>query len=196
MKTPLLAVLLLALPAAAAVDYAKYQHPKGDFVLEYPSDWKRYFGMQTVWLEPPARESRAKVGLELHPYGKETAKAAEFAEQLMKAVGEIKKLDTRAQAKVGGFPAERLAFTETLERKGPYGQKMPGPMQEVFYVVPVAADWFYVLKLQGIGEPFKKALPEFERMAQKLVLKAPVLEEPKKKSGSKPARKPAKPAGG
>jgi hypothetical protein len=193
--TSILAALVLAAPGWAAVDYAKYKHPKGDFVLEYPSDWKRYYGMQTLWLEPPARESRAKVGLELHPYGKETSRASEYTAELVKAAEELKKLDSRAEAKVGGLAAERLAFTETLERKGAYGQKMPGPIQEVLYVVPVAPEWFYVLKLQGIGEPFVKALPEFERMAQKVLLKAPIVSEPKKKAGAKP-KKGAKPAGG
>jgi hypothetical protein len=189
-KTVLLAVLFLAAPCRAAVDYTQYKHPKGDFVLEYPSDWKRYYGMQTVWLEPPSRESRAVIGLELHPYGKAEARtAAEFTAEMMKGEGAIKKLDSKAEAKVGSLKAERLAFTETIERKGAFGQKMPGPMQEVFFVVPVGKEWFYVLKLRGIGEPFQKVLPEFERIAQKLELKAPVVEEPKKKDkkGSKPA---------
>ncbi|MBI5209369.1 MAG: hypothetical protein HY927_05280 [Elusimicrobia bacterium] len=190
MKTILLALLALGAWSWGAIGYSKYAHPRGEFLLEYPSDWKRDYGMQTVWLQPPGRDIHVKVALELHPYGrKEAATPSAFVDELMQAVGTVKKLDAREEAKVAGRKADKLSFTETIEPKGQYGQRLPGPLQQVYYVVPVAPEWFYVLKIEGIGEPFRKTLPEFDRIAQKVELKGPASPASKPASRGKP--KPA-----
>ncbi|MBI4677828.1 MAG: hypothetical protein HY748_09625 [Elusimicrobia bacterium] len=188
MRTIFLAALSLACASWGAIGYTRYAQPKGDYVIEYPSDWRRSYGMQTVWLEPPGASSKVKVGLELHPYGKEAALPEGYIAELMEKVDVVKKLDSRGEAEVAGRKAEKLAFTEVIEHKGRFGEKLPGPLREIHYVVPFSGKWFYVLKIQGIGETYDRALPEFERLAQKLELKGPpdaAKSQPKQKAKPK-----------
>ena len=129
-----LAFLLVtaAAPAWGAISYSRFAHPKGDYLLEFPSDWRRSAGMEALWLRPPDREgSDVKIGLRLHPtFKSDAATPKDFIASLLSAVGEIKKLDSRSESTVAGRKAERLALTETEEYKDDFGQKLPGPMRE------------------------------------------------------------------
>lgn len=172
--------LLLSAPAWSAIAYSHFAHPKGDYLIEYPADWKRSYGIQTFSLRPPGQaDATVKVSLELYPYGKNSPQTPDlYIAELIEPVGRIKRLDSRQTIIIAGIKTERLAFTETVELKGKYGEKILGPLSEVYLVLPLK-DCYYVLKLQGVGESFKKALPEFERIAQKLQVKAP---QPSKRS--------------
>ena len=182
------ALFVLALSSAAcawaAIGYSKFVHPKGDYAVEYPSNWKKSYGLQALRLTPPGREGeRVKLTIERYPLGKNSPATPEaFAKDLMDQVPGIKKLDSDTAEELGGRKARKLAFTETADLRGKTGDKLPGPMKEIYLLVPVANS-YYVLKLAGIGEAFQKALPEFEHLvktAQFEVKAAPAKTAPKK----------------
>lgn len=167
------AALLAALPCAAALSYTRWAHPKGDYALEYPADWKRSVGLETLILHPPGRAGKlTTVTVEKHPLGKKEASTpASFVDQLLKDAQGLRRLDSRDAVKVAGKDAERLVFTETTPLKGKLGTMLPGPMTEVVVVVPLAKG-FYALRMSGVGADFASARPEFDRLAAGLRLGA------------------------
>ncbi len=167
-----LAVLSLVGASQGAIAYTRFIHPKGDYVIEYPSNWKKSYGLQTVSLRPPGRDGKkARISLGRYPLGKATPPGPEdFERELLTQVGKLKKLDSQAALELSGRKGRRLALTETVELTGQYGQRLAGPLREVYIILPLDASAYYVLKLEGIGEAFAGALPEFERLAQKLTL--------------------------
>lgn len=171
MKTALL--LLLACGSAwSAIDYSRWSHPEGDYVIEYPSDWKRSVAMQAVNLQPPGKEGdSAVVSFERYPLGKGSPKTAKsYVKELLDPVGKIKKLDSRESVTVAGVKTDKIVLEGTKELKGPYGQTLPGPVKEVHLVVPQKG-FYYDLSLRGVGKSFDQALPEFDRIAKTLKLK-------------------------
>lgn len=172
MKLLLLAVLLLPGAARAAISYSKFSHPKGDFVLEYPADWKRTFGLEAVIVRPPGKPGEsARVSLEGYPIDKKSPPTADaFAQSLLDGAKGLKKVEADAATTVSGKKARRIQLIETAELKGAYNTKLPGPLREVYLIVPDGEKYF-VLKLAGVGQPYLKALPEFERIASSLKLR-------------------------
>lgn len=168
----LLALLLAAPPAFGAIGYAAFRHPRGDYSLEYPSDWKRTVGVETVSLRPPGKKGdRVRLTLERRPVGKEEAPtASSYVAALEK--DPLKKVEARAAVKVAGLPAERLALVETAELYGKHGQALDGPMREAV-VVLAQGEGYLVVKLAGVGDEFAKALPEFDRLVAGLKLAPP-----------------------
>jgi hypothetical protein len=176
MRTLPLGVLLLACAAAnAAIGYTHFAHPKGDYALDYPSDWKRSLGGQALFLRLPGPTGKGTgVALERYPFGKGSPKSPEAFIAGLKS-DPIKKVDAESAVTVAGRKATRLSLTVTVELKGEFGEKLPGPRREVYIVLPAAADGsYFVLRLAGVGKAFDQALPEFDRIASKLVL-APAL---------------------
>ncbi|MBI3553234.1 MAG: hypothetical protein HY077_12130 [Elusimicrobia bacterium] len=171
----LLACLQLSAPARGAIAYTRFAHPKGEYAIEYPSDWKRSLGLQAVSLRPPGRDGVGTgVALERYPFGKDSPKDPDAFVAALKA-DTIKKIDSEKLVEAAGRKARRLALTVTAELKGQYGQKLAGPRREVYIVFSPSRDGsFYVLRLAGVGKAFEAALPEFDRVAGKLVL-APTL---------------------
>lgn len=169
------AALLAALSAhaEAAIGYRNFSPPGGGYAVEYPADWKLSYGLQAIGLQAPGKEGAlAKIYLELYPLGKGSPATPEkFVDQLLKKSGSLKKVESRSETKVAGKTAQRLVLVETRPLKGDYGQVLPGPMKEVYLLIP-AAKKYYVLRLEGIGKAFEKSLPEFERMAGSLQLMA------------------------
>ena len=174
----LLAAVLLASAAAgsaaAALDYTRWAHPKGDYSLEYPADWKRSVGLETLILHPPGRNGKlVSLNVEKHPLGaKDAATPAAFVEALLKDAQGLRRLDSRDTVKVGGRDAERLVFTETKPLKGKLGTMLPGPMTEVVVVVPFGKA-YYAARLTGVGADFAAARPEFDRLVSGLKLGKP-----------------------
>ncbi|HAH07046.1 MAG TPA: hypothetical protein DCM05_11065 [Elusimicrobia bacterium] len=156
-----------AASAWAAIGYARFAHPKGDYAVEYPSDWKKSYGIQALRLAPPGKAGeQVKLTLERYPFGKESpATMADFARSLLEQVPSLKKLDSDVAADVAGRKARRLAFTETATLRTKQGDRLAGPMREVVLLVPVAKGW-YVVKLAGLGREYDKALPEFEHLVK------------------------------
>ena len=170
-----LAVLpLTAAASQAAIAYTRFEHPKGDYVIEYPSDWNKSYGLQAVSLRPPGLAGKtARVSLERYPLGKNTpAKPDDFEKELLSQVGTLKKLDSQSSVDMAGRKARRLVLRETAAIPGRQGQHLAGPLREIYVILPFGAAAYYVLKLEGIGEAFTKALPEFDLMARKLTLAA------------------------
>jgi hypothetical protein len=169
MRRSLLTLLALctAASASSAIGYSRFAHPKGDYAVEYPSDWKKTFGMQALRLAPPGEEGKTvKATIERYPFGKDSpATLEDFAKGLMEQTPAVKKLDSDAPADVAGRKARRLAFTETAALRTKQGDKLAGPMREIYILVPTAGA-YYVLKLAGIGKAFEKALPEFEHLVK------------------------------
>jgi hypothetical protein len=157
MKAFLALLLSSCATAWAAIDYARFAHPAGDYVLEYPSHWKRSVALQEVNLHPPGKEADSVViSFSRFPVGISSPKTPQdFIARLKDPVGRIKKLDAE----------------ETVALKGAYGQKLPGPVKEIHLVLPQEG-FYYALSLRGIGKAFEKALPEFERLGKTLKLKA------------------------
>ncbi|MBI3564975.1 MAG: hypothetical protein HY079_07260 [Elusimicrobia bacterium] len=166
-----LAAAAAALPAAAALSYTRWAHPKGDYALEYPADWKRSVGLETLILHPAGRSGKlTTLTVEKHPLGKaEAATPAAFVDQLLKDAQGLRRLDSRDTVKVGGKDAERLVLTETTPLKGKLGTMLPGPMTEVVVVVPLAKG-FYALRMSAVGGEFASARPEFDRLVAGLKL--------------------------
>lgn len=176
MLRALCAVLLTAAAAgsaAAALDYTRWSHPKGDYSLEYPSDWKRSVGLETLILHPPGRNGKLlSLNVEKHPLNrKEAATPAAFVDELLKDAQGLRRLDSRDTVKVAGRDAERLVLTETKPLKGKLGTMLPGPMSEVVVVVPFGKG-FYAVRMTGVGGDFAAARPEFDRLVAGLKLGA------------------------
>jgi hypothetical protein len=173
MKNTLALLLALVSPAWCALDYSRWAHPAGDYVIEYPSDWKRSIAMQAVNLQPPGRAGDlVVVSFERYPLGKGSpAKPKDYIKALLDPVGLTKKLDSRGAATVAGIKADKISLEETKEIKGEYGQKLPGPMKEIHLIVPHKG-FYYVLSLRGVGQAYDEAVPEFDRMSQTLKLGA------------------------
>ncbi len=169
-----LTVLTLAAPAWSTIAYSRFTHPKGDYVIEYPSNWNKSYGLQTVSLRPPGLDGKtARVSLERYPLGKNTpAKPEDFEKELLSQVGTLKKLESQASVDMAGRKARRLSLSETSAIPGRQGQHLAGPLREIYFILPFSGTAYYVLKLEGIGEAFAKALPEFDLMARKLTLAA------------------------
>lgn len=171
---PIAALLLsMASNGCGAIGYSRFVHPSSDYVLEYPADWKVSIGLQLIDLSPPGRDAeRVMVSLERHPFGKDSPPTAEaYINELISLDGILKRLESRKAMTVAGRQAERLIFTELGPRKDESGQALPGPLLETYIVIPSGKS-YYVLMLRGMGEAYSKALPEFERIAQRLRLGA------------------------
>lgn len=163
----------LALPASAAISYARFAHPRGEFALEYPSDWKRSVGVRTLHLRPKGRAGElVRVSVEQFPLAKSDPKtAAEYTASLLKSAEGLKKVESRAAVKVAGRDAEKIVLIETAELKGKLGTKLPGPMREEVVIVP-AEGGYLVLKLTGMGGGLPAARAEFERLVSGVTLGA------------------------
>ena len=174
MKNQLVAAFLLtaALPLRAALDYTRYEHPRGDYSVEYPSNWKLSYGIQTVWFRPVARKDVvAKTSMARYPINKnDPVTPKDFLARIKKNAAPIKKVTAERDLTVSGLAATRLELTETVQLSRRH-QPLPGPLREVYVVLPRGGD-YYVLKLEGIGAAFEEALPEFERMVGTLRLPA------------------------
>lgn len=168
----LLAALLSASPAFGAIGYSAFKHPRGEYSLEYPADWKRTVGVETLALRPPGKKGdRVRLTLERRPVGKEEAPTAESYVAGL-AGDPLKKVEARARVKVAGVAAERLSLVETAELYGKHGQAFDGPLREAVVVV-ARRDGYLVVRLAGVGEEFAKALPEFDRLVAGLKLAPP-----------------------
>lgn len=175
MRHLLLLAVLTAPTARAAIDSTRYAHPKGDYSLTYPSDWKRSVGLQALVVRPPGPSGKqVSVTLESYPQGKDSPATPELFETGLKAdVGRIKKLDSEGPATAAGRKARRLALTTTAVLKTSYGETLPGPRRELYLILPKEGPRFFVLKLVGVGAAFEQALPEFDRIAAGLTLAKP-----------------------
>lgn len=177
---PLLAALLLAAaPARAAIGYSQFKHPRGDYAFEFPADWKRSVGLQTLTLRPPGKKGElVRLSVERLPISRaEPQSASEYLTGLTNPGSRLKKVESRATVTAAGRPAERVALVETAELTGPHGEVLPGPLREVHVVVPDGKA-YYVLELSGVDPEFSKALPEFERLVAGFRLGAPGKEKP------------------
>jgi len=183
MKYFLLLTAALA-PASwsASIDSTRYAHPRGDYALTYPSDWKRSMGLQAVLVRPPGAAGRqVSVTFERYPLGKDSPATPQgFETELRADVGRIKKLDSEGPATVAGRKARRLALTTTAVLKDSYGSPLPGPRRELYMILPKEGDYYYVLKLVGVGAAFEQAVPEFDRIAAGLTLAKPAAAPAKK----------------
>lgn len=170
MKNLLAALLLVPTASWAAIGYAKFTPPGSGFSFEYPSDWKRQPGMETVHLRPAGKEGASvRVAIERRPAGKNEAKTAkDYSAELEKLDG-LKKIEKREIVEAGGRKSERLTLIETAELKDSYGQKLPGPKKETHVVVPLKKGYL-VLRIEGVGAAYDRALPEFDRIVSKLTL--------------------------
>ena len=174
MKAAVLTLTLL-FPAGTvlgAIGYAKFSHPKGDYVLEFPSNWKQSYGLQSLGLRPRGRSgSDVRISVERFPAGKGSPESAEkYIKEILKPVGVVKKLDARANTVVSGRASQRVALSETVVLKGKFGP-IPGPMREIHVVVPIKKNGYYVLKIEGLGRTYQQALPEFERLVQHIKIR-------------------------
>lgn len=164
-------IVLLAAAAgatAAGIDSARFSPPAGDYAIEYPSAWRKSFGMRTLWLKPPGLDGKQlRFRLEEHD-----GDAKAFAEGLAAKASAVRKLDSRTEAAVAGTKASRLEFVETVPLKSRFGGPLPGPAREVFYVVP-RQKGFLVLAWEGFGEGFRRRLPELEKIVASLKLSPP-----------------------
>ncbi|HAM35921.1 MAG TPA: hypothetical protein DEB40_08200 [Elusimicrobia bacterium] len=178
MKIPAFALAALTLVFAtfgrAAISYSKFVHPGGDYILEYPASWRTSLGLQTLNIRPPGKDkTRVKVSMEFYPLAKEDAQTAEaFIARIKSQWTGIKKLESQAPAEVSGLKAEKIVFMETKPLRGRYGEKIAGPLKEVFYILPFGRG-YYVLKLSAVADAFPRALPEFEHLLQNLQLNPP-----------------------
>jgi|SRR5579859_5378530 len=163
--------LLWASAAPAALAYTRFAHPRGDYSLEYPSDWTRSVGIETLKLSPPGEPGKLlRLSVEKHPIDKrEAATPAAFIDGLIKESAGLRRLDSRDTIKVAGRDAERLVLTETAALAGRLGTALAGPMTEVVVVVPLAKG-FYAVRMSGIGADFASARPEFDRLVSRLSL--------------------------
>lgn len=166
-----LAGLSAAPPALGALSYERFRHPQGDYVVAYPSDWKRSVGIETLKLRPDGAAGKlVRVSIEKHPFGsKEAATPEAFIAEMLTSAEGFKRLDARDTIKVSGKDAERLVLTETTALKGTLGTLLPGPMTEVVVVVPFGKG-FYALRLTGTGGGLAAARPEFDRLVAGLKL--------------------------
>ncbi|MBI3550695.1 MAG: hypothetical protein HY078_16790 [Elusimicrobia bacterium] len=163
--------VLIAAPslASAAIIYSKFSHPTGDYILEYPSHWRRSLGLQAVYLHPWGKLGpNALISLERYPLGKGSPQTpADFEKDVRKDVGIIKKLLSEGTIEISGVKARRLALMMSADvRKRGKGDM--GPYREVMLILPTRGEFFYVLKLAGVGQGFEKAQPEFEKIAKRL----------------------------
>jgi len=159
MRLAFLLVAVLCGRAWAALDYARFAPPAGDYALDYPASWKRSFGLQALFLQPPAHsDASVRVSIERFPVGKDSpATPADFIKGLMAQVGRIKRLDSRAPVMISGVKAERIVLTETTAH----------PASEVFLIVPRGKS-YYVVSMTGAGPAFAGTLPEFQRLTDSL----------------------------
>jgi hypothetical protein len=155
----------VAAPASAALSYQRFAHPKGDYTLEYPADWKRSVGIETLKLSPPGRTGKLlRLSVEKHPLGRgEAATPSAYIDGLLKDAQGLRSLDSRDTIKVAGRDAERLVLTDTTPLAGKLGTRLAGPMTEIVVVVPLGKG-FYALRMTGVGDDFAAARPEFDRL--------------------------------
>lgn len=166
----LIALALCAIRADAAIAYAKHAPQGAGFALEYPSDWKRSPGLETVKLVPPGRDGKnVRVFVERWPLSKSDPKTAQAYVASLEALEPVKKIEKKESLVVDGRTAQRLTLVETVELKGTYGQKLPGPLRETIVVIPLKTG-FLVARIEGVGKPYDRALPEFGRLVEKLDL--------------------------
>ena len=170
-----LTALLAPAAAFAAIDTTRYAHPRGEYALSYPSDWKRSMGLQALLMRPPGPTGRqVSVTLERYPLGKGSPATPQgFETELRADVGKIKKLDEEGAATVDGRKARRVGLTTTAALKTSYGVPLPGPRRELYLILPKEGEYYYVLKLVGVGAAFEQAVPEFDRIASGLTLAKP-----------------------
>lgn len=167
-----LAFILPAGGALAAIGYSKFSHPKGDYTLEYPSDWKQSYGLQSLRLRPPGRTgSDVRVSIELFPAGKSSPKSIQDYISGLSAETAVKKVGKPAETTVSGLRSYRLEMTETAVLSDKYGP-LPGPLREVHVLVPFEKDRYYVLKIEGLGRSYQKTLPEFERLVKNIKIRS------------------------
>lgn len=163
-----LCVLLAAAAAASAagIDSTRFSPPAGDYSIEYPSAWRKSFGMKTLGLRPPGQDGKQlRFRLEEHD-----GDAKAFVEALAAKASDVKKLDSRTETTVAGLKAARLEFVEAVPLKSRVGGPLPGPAREVFYVVP-REKGFLVLAWEGFGEGARRRLPELEKIVASLKLR-------------------------
>lgn len=165
------ALLLAATPASAALSYQRFVHPRRDYAIEYPSDWKRSVGIETLKLRPPGRAGQSlRLSIEKRPLGsREPATPAAFIDDLLKRARHVRRLESRDTVKVSGRDAERLVLTETAPLRDGLGTPLRGPVTEVIVVVPFGKS-FYALRLIGAGSDLPVARREFDRLVAGLTL--------------------------
>ena len=162
----LLLASLFTVPGRAAIDYTTFEHPAGDFSVRYPVDWSESFGVRALALRPAGPDGEdARVSLEAYPLGDSPRDAAAFKNALLRDAKGVKRLVSLKSVLVSGRPADRLEFVGTAGLKGLYGEPLPGPIHEVYVVVPLR-DSYYVLRFQGLDGAYSRVLPEFEAMAR------------------------------
>ncbi len=169
MRNVLFVLLAAATTATAAgIDSTRFSPPAGDYSIEYPSAWRKSFGMRTLWLRPPGQDGKQlRFRLEEHD-----GDAKAFVEGLAAKSTVVKKLDSRTEATIAGLKASRLEFIETVPLKSRFGGPLPGPAREVFYVVP-REKGFLVLAWEGFGEGSRRRLSELEKIVASLKLSPP-----------------------
>ena len=167
-----LPAIFLSTLSWGAVGYSRFSHPKGDYVVDYPADWKQSIGLQSLRLRPSGKETyRTKVSIERYPLSKgDPPTAKQFIEKLLDKSTGLKKLEARKTVKVSGRDAERLEFVETKTLKGAYDQPLPGPLREIYIVIPLQHA-YYLLRLESIADAYVKTQPEFEKIAEKFQLR-------------------------
>lgn len=159
------ALLFASLAGAAGLDLARLSPPGADYSLQYPADWRKSLGSRTVILRPSGSDLKAvRFRLEEHK-----GDPKRFADKLAAKAeaGELKKLDSRAEVKLDGRDAARLEFIETAKLTSRFGGPLPGPLSEVYYVVP-RTKGFLVLAWEGFGEEYARRKPELEAIAASL----------------------------
>jgi hypothetical protein len=167
------AVLCAAAPAFSALSYSSFAHPKGEFAFEYPSNWHKSLGLEMLALRPPGRDGKTvRVTVASYPFGKDSppTPAAYVAKLLVDAQG-LKKLERRDKVKTAAGDAERLELLETKTLRGQFGTTLPGPMRQLYVVVPRGAGYL-VLALEGVGDGFTRARAEFDHLVATLKLDA------------------------
>lgn len=156
--------------ALAALSYSRFAPPNAGFTLEYPSDWKRQPGLKTVRLKPAGRDGAdVRVLVELRPLGKSEPADAKAYEASLAEQKAVKKIEASSDVDVDGRKGRRLSLVETAELKDSYGQKMAGPLRETHVIVPLKSGYL-VARIEGIGQAYDRALPEFDRLVSKLAL--------------------------
>lgn len=169
-RASVLLAVLAAAPAWGAKGYAVYSHPQGVYSVEFPADWRRAEGADTLSLRPPGRRgNQVRVLLEYRPAGKTDAAAVrDFMADL--EGDPLTKVVERLTQRVAGRLAARVSRVETA---GAGGKDAPdGPLRESIVVVP-GRHGTLVVRLAGVGDEFAKTLPEFDRLLSRLTLASP-----------------------
>lgn len=166
-RPALLLAVLLSAPAEGARGYSVFTHPKGEYTVEYPKDWRTIVGDETLSLRPPGRKgNQVRVLLEYRPAAESTADLVkDYVADL--SDDPLTKVVERLTQRVAGRMAERLSrvASDAAGRREP----ADGPMREEIVVVP-GRRGALVVRLAGVGDEYAKTLPEFERIVARLKL--------------------------